>query len=346
MQQSVSTIGVGTITDLYYYLLEKGVSEQALASLTGLAPGEINNPDARVATTCLPPLWQCAIEQSDNSAIALTIGNRVRQENLSIVAQVFLQSETLHQGIEQYVRFMSLVNDSMILSFEASKANAKLIFEIKENHYLKEEVERTVASAVARARHIMGDIAKPTLLEFQHEQPEYIAAYQEIFQAPLRFAQNTTAIHFDAALLSLKSSQRNPHLYQVLTNHAEALLNKLKPKNKTSDALVEFIRNNLSNPSLDVELAAKHLNMSRHTLYRKLKKDELSFQGLVDRIRQEEAEKLLQRQDISISEAAFVLGFSELSALSRAFKRWTGLSPAQFRQQHGALTPSSSHSPA
>ncbi|WP_156508573.1 AraC family transcriptional regulator, partial [Oleiphilus sp. HI0132] len=68
-----------------------------------------------------------------------------------------------------------------------------------------------------------------------------------------------------------------------------------------------------------------------HTLYRKLKKEQVSFQSLVEEVRQREAERYLKENKVSISEVAFLLGFSELSAFSRAFKRWTGESPAKFR---------------
>jgi len=82
-----------------------------------------------------------------------------------------------------------------------------------------------------------------------------------------------------------------------------------------------------------LKLAAKKLNMSRHTLYRKLKKEGVSFQSLVEQVRREEAEVHLKDNKISISELAYLLGFSELSAFSRAFKRWTGESPAQYRDR-------------
>jgi AraC-like DNA-binding protein len=149
---------------------------------------------------------------------------------------------------------------------------------------------------------------------------------------PISFNQKTTAIVFERKLLDSKIKLNNPHLLNVLTDYAEKLLKKITTKDNIKDQVRRFIKHNLQeNDVLDVNLAAKKLNMSRHTLYRKLKKEGVSFQSLAEEVRQAEAKHYLQENNISISEVAYLLGFSELSAFSRAFKRWTGESPAQFR---------------
>jgi AraC-like DNA-binding protein len=121
-------------------------------------------------------------------------------------------------------------------------------------------------------------------------------------------------------------------LLNVLTDYAEKLLKKISTKGNIQDQVRNFIRHNLEdNDALDVKIVANKLNMSRHTLYRKLKKEGVSFQSLAEDVRQAEAKRHLEENSVSISEVAYLLGFSELSAFSRAFKRWTGESPAQYR---------------
>jgi len=130
----------------------------------------------------------------------------------------------------------------------------------------------------------------------------------------------------------LKSSLTTPHLLNLFIDYAEKLLKKITTKDNIKDQVRRFIKHKLEdNDVLDVNLAAKKLNMSRHTLYRNLKKEGVSFQSLAEEVRQAKAKHYLQENNISISEVAYLLRFSELSAFSRAFKRWTGESPAQFR---------------
>ncbi|MDX1451688.1 MAG: AraC family transcriptional regulator [Oleiphilaceae bacterium] len=308
--------------------------QQELKNILQLGEADIGDPDVRVSMHCLPKLWEAAYQTTGDAAIGLRIGNEVKPEQLSIIAQALLQSESLHQGLSQYIRFMRLVNEAVSLSLSVGNQEARLDFLIDPAGYHRSEVERTVAAAVARARYAMGDTITVNEVHFAHPNPGYVDVYHDVFRAPVRFDRPVTALIFDKRLLAKGPSKRNPYVYQALVHHAEGLLKKLKPKENTEDALRDYIRTHLAQDQLDVESAAENLHMSRHTLYRKLKKAGLSFQGLVEEVRQQQALSLLQRKEISVSEVAFLLGFSELSAFSRAFKRWTGSSPAQFREHH------------
>jgi AraC-like DNA-binding protein len=92
-----------------------------------------------------------------------------------------------------------------------------------------------------------------------------------------------------------------------------------------------LIARHLARGKVKVETVAAELNMSRHTLYKKLKEENLTFAGLLEDVRREQALKYMNDRDRTLSEVAELLGFSELSAFSRAFKRWMGKSPAEFR---------------
>ncbi|WP_227712501.1 helix-turn-helix transcriptional regulator [Marinobacter zhanjiangensis] len=92
-----------------------------------------------------------------------------------------------------------------------------------------------------------------------------------------------------------------------------------------------LITRHLARGKVKVASVAAELNMSRYTLYKKLKEENLTFAGLLEDVRREQALKYLRDSNRSLSEVAELLGFSELSAFSRAFKRWMGKSPAEFR---------------
>lgn len=92
-----------------------------------------------------------------------------------------------------------------------------------------------------------------------------------------------------------------------------------------------LIARQLARGQVKVESVAGELNMSRHTLYKKLKEENLTFAGLLEDVRREQALKYMNDRNRTLSEVAELLGFSELSAFSRAFKRWMGKSPAEFR---------------
>ncbi len=327
------TLGITTVIDLYSFLVEQGMPAPQLERLMGLSATELANPDARVDMRSLSALWEAAHHYSGDPAIGLHIGKQVKPEQLSIVAQTLLQSENLHQGLQQYMRFMQLVNETLKLHLSVGNREARIEFLIEPCNYHRSEIERTVMAGFARARFAMGEVISLNEVHFAHPNPGYAEVYEALFEAPVRFSQPVTALLFDKQLLVLGPNKRNPYLYQALVQHAENLLRSLTPQDNTVVALRKFIEQHLAHAQLDAESAAEHLHMSRHTLYRKLKKAGVSFQGLVEEVRHAQALRLLAQRDVSISEVAFVLGFSELSAFSRAFKRWTGSSPAHYRER-------------
>ncbi|MFT5717343.1 MAG: AraC-like DNA-binding protein [Oleiphilaceae bacterium] len=171
------------------------------------------------------------------------------------------------------------------------------------------------ASAQARSRYFLRKGITPKYTTFQHDAPSYVKNYGVTFKVPISFNQKTTAIVFERKLLDSKIKLNNPHLLNVLIDYAEKLLNKITTKDNIKDQVRRFIKHKLEdNDVLDVNLAAKKLNMSRHTLYRKLKKEGVSFQSLAEEVRQAKAKHYLQENNISIIEVAYLLRFSELSA--------------------------------
>ncbi len=333
------TVGTGTVTDLYHWLLEHGADSQELANITGVSREDVEDADVRLPFERLVALWHWAIAFSNDPALGIHIGGKVDPKRLSIVSQAFFSTDNLLKGIEHYIRFFGIANDSGSLSLHRDDTEAILEFQADApEFYYVPEIERMLAAAVARGRYFLNRDVNPVRVEFQHKRPDYAERYEGFFKAPVLFDQPRTAIVFDASLLSWKISGRNPFLYQAVTRHAEYLLRRL-PRHRSAPSVTrkarDFIRQHLAQGDIDLETTARQLNMSRNSLYRKLKKEGLSFKALVESVRQEEAKRYLLETELPLTEIAFYLGFSELSAFSRAFKRWTSMSPQAFRNQRG-----------
>ena len=117
--------------------------------------------------------------------------------------------------------------------------------------------------------------------------------------------------------------------------YANVLLKKLF-RRTYSDKVKGLIAESIGKGQADVDHVAEQLNTSRQTLYRKLKLEGVSFQGLLEEVRFTTAKEQLKEDKCSLSEIAFSLGFSDLSAFSRAFKRWSGVTPKEFRDGQSA----------
>jgi len=327
------TISVSTIIDVYYTLLEQGMDGRLLEEESGLSLADLDDPDGRVPLSKLNIIWDIAVNYTKNPAIGLRVGEKVDPSRFSVVTQASFQCETVLQGLQKYIRFFSIVNQGVTMSLREKGNLGILEFQYASpEYYCIPEMERMISTAMARCYYLVGVKIKVKQFCFQHKQPVYLKDYEAVFDAPMKFDQEKTAITFDRSLLAVKINHGNPYLLNVLTSYAEKLLQKVQPRSDVKDKVRFFIKNHLADDvELDVQMAAKELHMSRHTLYRKLKKEDVSFQSLVEEVRQAEAKRLLEKNKVSISEVAFLLGFSEQSAFSRAFKRWTGESPAQYR---------------
>jgi AraC-like DNA-binding protein len=332
-QDSAPTISVSTISDVYHVLLKRGMPEDELSEQSGISLADIENPDARVPISKLNTIWAIAQAYTGDLGIGLHVGSDVDPARFSVVAQASFQCERIRDVLQVYARFFSIVNESARLALSEDGNMATLEFTcLSPDCYSVPEMERMVTTAMARFAYLTGQKIRVKAFHFQHSAPEYVDDYTKVFDAPVNFSQDQTAILFDKRLLDLRVKHGNPYLLSVLTSYAEKLLRKVSSSSDIRHKVRSFIRRNLADDAeLDVEKAAKALHMSRHTLYRKLKKEQVSFQSLVEDVRQREAQKHLRNTKVSISEVAFLLGFSELSAFSRAFKRWTGESPGQFR---------------
>ncbi len=172
---------------------------------------------------------------------------------------------------------------------------------------------------------------QPLSAEFTNDAPDNINDLVELFGSDISFNAGRTAFHFDTSILDLKINKTDPHLLKVLTNQAEAIMREIGYK----DPFITMIRFQIlegmesgSGSSADV---AQRMAMSRSTLKRRLEDHGLTFRGLRDEVIREVASEALLDADVDVGEVSSKLGYSELSAFDRAFKRLTGLSPTQFR---------------
>lgn len=311
------------------YLTPQGQSK-LLAELQ-IPEALIDDQEGRLPIENYHQLWHKAKEVSQDPAIGLHVGQQSSAELMGLVTNVLVHSDTLEQGIEQYARLYSLVNNGIDLVFDKQGATSVIEFHhYKPEFYCIQDIERTLALAVQRSRQYVNDEIRMEKICVAHSAPPYAEEYEQVFGCPVEFDCPVSTIVFSSKFLHFSPKQRNPYVKSALQRYAEAINNRLF-KRKIGDKVKDIVLELLPHGHADIDHVAQRLHMSRQTLYRKLKKEDLIFQELVEDIRQQKALEMIKDHQHSLSEIAFILGFSELSAFSRAFKRWTGKSPKHFR---------------
>lgn len=197
--------------------------------------------------------------------------------------------------------------------------------------------EFTLACIVTRLRHSTKTHWSPREVHFRHEAPAGdMLSYTGLFGCPVRFGARETVMVLDASILELPNHGADELLNTVLQRHASALLETIPE----SDSVVEAVRAELRRSFVDgeptMEGVAQALGLSPRTMQRRLREENTTFAEVLDEQRHQLAVRFLTDPRMGIAEVGFLLGFSDPSAFHRAFRRWTGQTPGDFRRANTA----------
>ena len=159
----------------------------------------------------------------------------------------------------------------------------------------------------------------------------YRAEYERIFQMPVVFESDRNALLTDDAWLTHSTARSSRYVFGILSAHAEALLKRLESSKSTRGRVESLLMPILHTGEASMDVIASELGLSRQTLFRKLKAEGVTFEKVLDELRHKLALHYLSGKKASVNETAYLVGFSDPAAFSRAFKRWTGASPRTMR---------------
>jgi len=326
------SIGSSSVLALVSLLDNYGFSQDRVAKISGIDLSHLEQQDSRLPLDQYQVLWKTALALTNNPALGLELGQILNTSKIGLVGHVVFNSHTMAEGLDEYIRLFSIVNEAISLTLETDKDYAFLRFiHLNPTYYCAPDMERTMTLFLHRAKALFDSKIQWESADFQHAQPGYSDQYNKVFDCPLRFNQNYCQVVFKREYLDLSPKQRNPYIGSAARLYANNLLKKLF-KRSYSDKVKTLITQSIGTGNADVDHIAKQLNTSRQTLYRKLKAEEVSFQELLEEVRFSSAKEQLKETDLSLSEIAFSLGFGDLSAFCRAFKRWSGITPKGYRE--------------
>jgi AraC-like DNA-binding protein len=164
-------------------------------------------------------------------------------------------------------------------------------------------------------------------VHFTHAAQAYRAEYDRIFGVPVVFESDKNALLLDDAAMIFKPPTASSYVAQVLTAHADELLEKLESSKSVRDRVERLLMESVKNGDVSMNAIASKLGLSRQTLFRRLKAEDTTFERVLDGLRHKLALHYLVEGKMSVNQTAYLVGFSDPAAFSRAFKRWTGASP-------------------
>jgi AraC-like DNA-binding protein len=333
---AASTEPFATAHDAVYtlirILLNKGVSAAIISQNTGIAADSLNDPDARVPLSQFIRLWEFACRELRNPGLALELHDRYPENRMHFVAHLGMRCATMREAIEQWSKYAFLVAETDAVSYEISAGQARFLYSCRDARYAARWfAEHYMVLGLFYARTFTGEPLKLTKATFMHADPGYAEIYARTFEAPVEFGVAENSLVFDAAFLDLPFKTADPYLRHFLVAKADELMARLEPEARIENRVIQVLSVlQAKGESLTLERVASALQMPVRRVRLSLAAEGSSFREALNKFRREAAARYLQ-QGLTVSQTAYLLGFSEPSALQHAFKRWYNTSAGSFQ---------------
>jgi AraC-like DNA-binding protein len=328
---------------LLEFAVRRGASRRTMLERAQLRASDLDAQDNRVPLSSYLAMFETGVELTQERALALRFGEAVRMQEISIVGLICEACETAFEVGPALNRYARLVFDgdrgadpALIRAIPAEEGlwitQPNEVF--ARTRYLAEaEVSRLVwnARVMFATTPEFQRMTFPRAVQFMHADPGYRDEYERVFGAPVEFGAARTGILVDPAFSMLKQPPVNRYVFGVLSDRAEALLRELEALTTTRGRVESLLMPMLHTGEASMDAIAGKMAVSRQTLLRKLKAEGVTFDKVLDNLRHRLALHFLSGKKVSVNETAYLVGFSDPAAFSRAFKRWTGMSPREAR---------------
>jgi AraC-like DNA-binding protein len=243
---------------------------------------------------------------------------------------------TLRDAAHAAVRYLRLMNDSADTRLVESGDVAVWEFRVAEGVVQPPAANDFELSVYTNlARRYTGQDENPIEVHFVHAVATSQPDYERVFRCPIRFGMPFNAIVFPRAYLDAPLVNANPAMHATYAAHVNELLERSKKQEGVAGRVRAVVLENLSRGEASLSWVARALAMSGPTLRRRLEEEGTGHREIVDEVRQELASRYLEDRTLPISEVAFLLGFTNAASFNKAFRRWHGQTPAEFRKLRG-----------
>jgi len=322
-------------TGLVEMITSKGGDADQILRGCGLAPSALTKPDGFIATAQMARLLEDAAQATADDCFGLHFGERYNPKNIGPVTYTALNSPTIGAAIENIERYLKVHNEAArwVTTIEGERAYVVHGLVGLENENLRQYREASMAIALNTLRMMAGSQWVPQEVHFSHGLPAQDSEHIRIFGGPVQFGCASTAFVIDREFLERQVPAADPRLYGILRRYLDVILAEMPPEDNFLGSIRKAIAEAMRNGDPKLARVAKATAMSPRTLQRRLQEYGVDFKKLADDTRRRFASDYLKNHQHTLTEVAFLLGYSDVSAFNRACKRWTGKTPLEYRRK-------------
>ena len=332
-----TTVSAGLTRSILDFAVEKGADRASLLSAAGLETAPLDNQDARVPFAAYLALIRAAKQAIGDPALPLNHAVDTRLDRMTVVGLIVQSSASMPDAMKQLNRYARLmievdVMDSGERFAVVSEKGEVWIVDNRPNPNASPEItEAAFGRFIGEFRREFPDRPFALQIEVTHAPPLHADAYERILGCPVTFNARRNALQIAPFWLTHSFDESSRYVFGIFTDRADALLAELEAEDSVRARVESQLMPILHKGEVSIDRIAAELGMSRATLYRRLKQEGVTFAELVDDLRKRLASDYLAARKVSVNETAYLVGFSEASSFVRAFRRWTGKTPAEYR---------------
>jgi AraC-like DNA-binding protein len=316
-------------------LQQQGVAIEHFCARAGLDAAELADGTTRLPLERATAVVGAALALSSTAALGLRVGESAPLKALHVVGHMLASCADMREAVQVFLHYSSLVFEGGGFRLSELGDEGRFAYEhpFPGSRFERFAAEVSLAVVLRMGLQITGSDKRPREVRFRHGDPGYASEYERIFGCPVRFAEDMNELVFERALLDRPQVHRDEILCELLREGADRLLAQTAATEHLAERILDALKLQLELGAADPQRLASRFGMTLRSLQRRLKASQLSLTRLLDDARREVACAQLRLPDVAIKEVAHQLGFSEPSAFYRAFKRWTGMTPARFRRR-------------
>ncbi len=298
---------------------------------------ELSCPEQRLPLRKFVTLIEAASRSTGDDCFGAHLGQVCALRELGLPGYLATFAPDVERALASFARYYYLLGDATDVRFDRREGLASFTYHVldPESWPRRQDAEQVITMVVILLREWIGADWSPEAVWFEHPKPRFADELERILGCPVRFDCETNTIWFDRATASRCNPKADERLFRILTWFAETVMRGHQPGASAEKTFREQVLAsidtcaNLGNAS--IHSVARALGLEARTFQRRLGAESTSFREIHEEYLHREATKLLGRPDLGEKEIAARLGYGSLNSFIRAFRRWHGVTPGQFR---------------
>jgi len=317
---------------LWKYLESEGINPKPLYKKVGINPELLCDPNARIGVGKVDKLWQQVTKIVVDPCFTVKMAEFWHPSQIGALGYAWLASSTLRRAFKRTERYIHVVSEKLDLELSDTPAGLKIQVNLDDSAFsLPQQHDLVLTVLMHMCRFNFGDELVASQVTMVHPEPECSDRFVDYFRTEIQFDADQSSLTIARADVDKLLPSANK---QIALMHDEMLMKYLIDI-KQGDLVQQvksIILENLPDGTVSEKLIAEQLNLSERSLQRRLQENQTTFRLTLENVREMVAKQYIKNPMNRMSDITFLLGFSEQSAFSRAFKKWTGKSPVEYRK--------------